>query len=50
MMALEDFFHDEMQKAINKHILPVAAKNRELVKPARFTNDAVLLGGAALFS
>lgn len=50
MMALKEIFMPVLLETMKKHILPVADQNRELVKAARFENDAVLLGGAAVFS
>lgn len=49
MMALKEYFYDEMLATMKKHILPVADRGDELVKMAKFANDAVLLGGAAIF-
>ncbi len=50
MMALKGIFMPVLLDTMGQHILPVADQNRELVKEARFENDAVLLGGAAIFS
>lgn len=50
MMALKDYFFTDMMTTMQKHILPVADRGERLVKMARFENDAVLLGGAALFA
>ncbi len=51
MMALKKFFLPILADTLRRHILPVAAnQNRVLVKEARFENDAVLLGGAAIFA
>ena len=49
MMALSEFFLPALDKTIEKHILPVANQHRPLYKMAKFENDAVLLGGAAVF-
>jgi len=49
MMALKEFFIPEMHLAVGQHILPVA--NREnLFAEARFQNDAVMIGGSAIFA
>jgi len=51
MMALKKFFMPTLEETMKKHILPVAAgAERPLVREARFENDAVLLGGAAIFA
>ncbi|HPT47422.1 MAG TPA: ROK family protein [Candidatus Rifleibacterium sp.] len=51
MMALKKFFLPQLDNTLRQHILPVAANhNRPLIKEARFENDAVLLGGAAVFA
>lgn len=51
MMALKKYFMPTLEETMNRHILPVAADHqRPLVKEARFENDAVLLGGAAIFA
>jgi glucokinase len=50
MMALKPYFWEELQQNMKKHILPVADRGEEIIKAARFENDAVLLGGAAVFS
>jgi glucokinase len=50
MMALKDYFMPSLLENMNKLILPVASKNPALIKEARFENDAVLLGGSAIFS
>lgn len=50
MMALKGIFMPVLLQTMKKHILPVADQNRELVKEAKFENDAVLLGGAAIFA
>ncbi|MFZ5949265.1 MAG: ROK family protein [Candidatus Rifleibacteriota bacterium] len=50
MMALKSYFYDEMMNSMKKHILPVADRGEALIKSARFENDAVLLGGAAIFA
>ncbi|NCB37857.1 MAG: ROK family protein [Erysipelotrichia bacterium] len=50
MMALKKFFMPTLLDTMKMHILPVADQNRVLVKEARFENDAVLLGGAAVFA
>jgi glucokinase len=51
MMALKQYFMTDLEETMKKHILPVAAAHqRPLVKEARFENDAVLLGGAAVFA
>ncbi len=50
MMALQDYFMPKLMENMNKFILPVAGKNESLIKEAKFTNDAVLLGGSAIFS
>lgn len=49
MMALKDIFMPILQKTMKDHILPVADSGM-LVREARFQNDAVLLGGAAIFA
>lgn len=49
MMALKDIFMPELEKTMKEHILPVANQGL-LVREARFQNDAVLLGGAAIFA
>ena len=50
MMALKRYFMPTLLSTMKKHILPVADQGRELVREARFENDAVLLGGAAIFA
>jgi glucokinase len=50
MMALKDYFFSDMMKTMQTHVLPVADRGEKLVKMAKFENDAVLLGGAALFT
>jgi hypothetical protein len=40
----------ELEKTVKNHILPVADRGKKLLNNARFENDAVILGGAALFS
>ncbi len=50
MMALKKYFMTTLLSTMKKHILPVADQGRELVREARFENDAVLLGGAAIFA
>lgn len=50
MMALKGIFMPVLLENMKKHILPVADQARVLVKEARFENDAVLLGGAAIFA
>ena len=50
MMALKPFFMPELEKTLRETVLPVAHKDRKLVKEAMFKDDAVLLGGAGLFS
>lgn len=50
MMALKGIFMPILHETMKKHILPVADQDRALVKEARFENDAVLLGGAAIFA
>ncbi len=50
MMALKKYFMPTLLSTMKKHILPVADQGRELVREARFENDAVLLGGAAIFA
>lgn len=50
MMALKGIFMPVLLDTMKKHILPVADQDRLLVKEARFENDAVLLGGAAIFA
>ena len=49
MMALKDIFMPVLEETMKKHILPVANKGI-LIREARFQNDAVLLGGAAIFA
>ena len=49
MMALSKYFMPILEETMHKHILPVADKERKLIKEAKFTNDAVMLGGAAIF-
>ncbi len=49
MMALQKYFMPILEETMNKTILPVAGKDRKLIKEAKFTNDAVMLGGAAIF-
>ncbi len=50
VMALKEFFMSDLEETMKKHILPVADRKSGLIDFARFENDAVLLGGAALFS
>lgn len=50
MMALKEYFYDEMLNTMKKHVLPVADRGAGLIKTAKFENDAVLLGGAAIFA
>lgn len=50
MMALKEYFMPVLEETVARHILPVAGQNRKLVAEAQFENDAVMLGGAALFS
>lgn len=50
MMALKQFFMPELERTLHEAVLPVAHKGRKLVKEAMFKDDAVLLGGAGLFS
>ena len=50
MMALKGIFMPVLVETMKKHILPVADQDRVLVKEAKFENDAVLLGGAAIFA
>lgn len=50
MMALSEYFMPELEKTVKNHILPVADRGKKLLNNARFENDAVILGGAALFS
>ncbi|PKL43321.1 MAG: transcriptional regulator, partial [Candidatus Riflebacteria bacterium HGW-Riflebacteria-2] len=50
MMALKQYFMPTLLETMKKHILPVADQGRALVREARFENDAVLLGGAAIFA
>lgn len=50
MMALKSFFMPVLLETMKMHILPVAYQDRVLVKEAMFENDAVLLGGAAIFA
>ena len=50
MMALKKYFMPTLLSTMKKHILPVAGHERELVREAKFENDAVLLGGAAIFA
>ena len=49
MMALKDIFMPVLDKTLKEHVLPVANKGI-LIREARFQNDAVLLGGAAIFA
>ena len=49
MMALKGIFMPVLEKTMKEHILPVADKGI-LIREARFQNDAVLLGGAAIFA
>ncbi len=49
VMAMKEFFMDEVWTVMNRHILPVADRGRDLLGFARFENDAVLLGSGALF-
>lgn len=49
MMALKPYFMDELEETMKKHILPVADRGNKLIKAAKFENDAVLIGGAAIF-
>ena len=49
MMALKNIFMPVLEETMKKHILPVANEGI-LVREARFQNDAVLLGGAAIFA
>ncbi len=51
MMALKPFFAEELAATVNELILPVAGSGeRVLYQEAKFENDAVLLGGAAIFA
>ncbi|EKD83589.1 MAG: hypothetical protein ACD_39C00581G0001 [uncultured bacterium] len=50
MMALKHYFMPTLLSTMKKHILPVAGQGLELVREAKFENDAVLLGGSAIFS
>lgn len=50
MMALKQYFMPTLLSTMQKHVLPVAGQDRELVRVAKFENDAVLLGGAAIFA
>lgn len=50
MMALKQYFMPALLETMHRHILPVAESDRELVREAKFENDAVLLGGAAIFA
>ena len=50
MMALKKYFMPVLEETMNEYILPVANKRNKLVGEAKFENDAVLLGGAAIFS
>ena len=49
MMALQNIFMPVLEKTLKEHVLPVANKGI-LIREARFQNDAVLLGGAAIFA
>lgn len=49
MMALKDIFMPVLLETMKKHILPVADDGL-LVREAKFQNEAVLLGGAAIFA
>jgi glucokinase len=49
MMALKEFYFPAMEKTLQEIVLPVAA-GRRLYELAKFENDAVLLGGSAIFS
>ena len=49
MMALKDIFMPVLEETLKQHILPVADQGL-LIREARFQNDAVLLGGAAIFA
>lgn len=50
MMALKKYFMPTLLQTMKIHILPVADHGRELVREAKFENDAVLLGGSAIFA
>ncbi|RCK78562.1 MAG: Glucokinase [Candidatus Ozemobacter sibiricus] len=50
VMALADFFLPAAREAMHRHILSVADRGEDLLGRARFENDAVLLGGSALFA
>ncbi|GAB4282586.1 MAG: ROK family protein [Candidatus Rifleibacteriota bacterium] len=50
MMALKEYFMQELEESMARHILPVANRGKSLIKMAKFENDAVLIGGSAIFS
>jgi glucokinase len=50
VMGLQEFFLDELKTVMHAHVLPVADRGEAMLGLAKFENDAVLLGGAALFA
>lgn len=50
IMALREFFLPEAKAAMHRHILPAIDHGEALLTEARFENEAVFLGGAALFA
>ncbi len=49
MTALKQYYMPTLLETMDSYILPVAGKSEHLIKEAKFENDAVLLGGAAIF-
>ena len=49
VMALKNFFIEDMEKSLKIHVLPVANR-KKLFALAKYENDAVMVGGSAIFS
>lgn len=49
VMALREYFMDELKATLHRHVLPVADRGDALLRDAKFETDAVLIGASALF-
>ncbi len=49
VMALREYFMDDLKAALHRHVLPVADRGDDLLRDAKFETDAVLIGASALF-
>lgn len=49
VMALREYFMDDLKAALHRHVLPMADRGDKLLRDAKFETDAVLIGASALF-